>query len=210
MIPHMKTNSHSNKFYALMVSLIIVGSVTGIIFAFSDYTSPTFQNDPLSATEIEDMQFIYEEEKLARDVYLFLYDEWGITIFSGIAQSEQGHIDAVESLLVTYSLTGPIVELEGGVYQNPVLQELYDSLTTWGQQSITDALRVGATIEEIDILDLQEFISNTTHEDIALTYERLMMGSYNHLRGFVSTLGEYGVNYEPLYLEQAAYDAIIG
>ncbi|MHA1611000.1 MAG: DUF2202 domain-containing protein, partial [Promethearchaeota archaeon] len=69
---------------------------------------------------------MYEEEKLARDVYLFLYDEWGIAIFNGIAQSEQGHVDSVGTLLVRYSLTGSFMELERGVYQNPILQELYD------------------------------------------------------------------------------------
>ncbi|MHA1520825.1 MAG: DUF2202 domain-containing protein [Promethearchaeota archaeon] len=204
------TQQHSSKLYAIVFSLIIVGGVTGIILAFSNNTDPFIQNDPLSATEADDLLFIYEEEKLARDVYLFLYDEWGIAIFNGIAQSEQGHVDSVGTLLVRYSLTGSFMELERGVYQNPILQELYDDLTTWGLQSSADALRVGGSIEEIDILDLQEFISNTTHADIALTYERLMMGSYNHLRSFVSTMVEYGFDYEPLYLDQASYDTIIG
>ncbi len=206
----MKTNSPSNKFYAIALAILIVGGITGIILASPDYNDSTIQDEPLSAAEIENLQFIYEEEKLARDVYLFLYDEWGISVFSSIARSEQTHIDAVYALLSYYSLTDTIMQQGDGIFNNILLQDLYDSLTAWGQESIIDALEVGGTIEEIDILDLQDFIANTAQDNIASTYEMLMKGSRNHLRSFVSNLEQYGVTYEPLYMDQAAYDAIIG
>ena len=76
---------------------------------------------------------------------------------------------------------------------------------------MSDALKVGAAIEEIDILDLQEYIAQTDKEDIRVVYENLTKGSRNHLRSFVSTLSKQtGETYQPQYLDQATYDAIIG
>ena len=42
-----------------------------------------------------------QEEKLARDVYLILYEKWGLVIFSNIANSEQSHMNAIKTLLLT-------------------------------------------------------------------------------------------------------------
>ena len=38
----------------------------------------------LTSIEIEGLTYMREEEKLARDVYLFLYDFWGVNIFQNI------------------------------------------------------------------------------------------------------------------------------
>lgn len=46
-----------------------------------------------------------------------------------------------------------------------------------GSRSLADALRVGATIEEIDLLDLEERIAQTDEADIKLVYENLAKGS---------------------------------
>ncbi|NTU51409.1 MAG: DUF2202 domain-containing protein, partial [Candidatus Aminicenantes bacterium] len=43
----------------------------------------------LDETEIHYLVFIREEKKMARDVYLFLYDKWGNPVFASIAKSEQ-------------------------------------------------------------------------------------------------------------------------
>ena len=47
---------------------------------------------------------------------------------------------------------------------------------------------MGAAIEEIDILDLQERLAQTDNADIQQVFNNLLNGSYNHLRAFVSTL----------------------
>jgi len=45
-------------------------------------------DDSLSIQEKEDLQFLKEEEKLARDVYLYSYDLYGQKIFKNISNSE--------------------------------------------------------------------------------------------------------------------------
>src|SRR5512145_2937306 len=43
----------------------------------------------LTAQEKYWLTYMREEEKVARDVYLFLYEKWGLRIFENISGSEQ-------------------------------------------------------------------------------------------------------------------------
>jgi hypothetical protein len=164
----------------------------------------------LSAAEIDGLLFMREEEKLARDVYLALYERWGLRILTNIAASEATHMDAVLTLLDHYGLPDPAAGLESGEFANPDLQALYDQLVEQGSRSLADALRVGAAIEEIDILDLETHIAQTDKADIRRVYENLTKGSRNHLRSFTSTLQrQAGEVYQPQYLSQEAYQQIV-
>ena len=159
--------------------------------------------------EIAGLVFMVEEEKLARDVYQGLYEVWGEQIFENIAGSEQAHMDAVGRRLEHYAIESPVAD-EAGVFANPDLQALYNDLMATGSQSLADALLVGAAIEEIDILDLEEYLAETELWDIQRVYENLLRGSQNHLRAFVKELeAETGEVYEPQYMGQEAYDEII-
>jgi hypothetical protein len=164
----------------------------------------------MGEAEIEDLLFMREEEKLARDVYLTLYDQWGLPLFQNIAGSEQAHTDAIKALIDQYGVDDPVGGNEVGVFTNADLQALYDQLIADGSQSLPDALRVGVAIEEIDILDLLEALANTDKADIIRVYENLLSGSENHLRAFVSTLErQTGEIYVSQYLSQEAFEAII-
>jgi len=90
-------------------------------------------NVALSTTEIESLKFMREEEKMARDVYLTLYDVWNVEIFNNIASAEQQHMDAIKSLLDKYDLDDPIIDNNSiGDFHNPVLQALYTELVERG------------------------------------------------------------------------------
>ncbi|WP_237702866.1 DUF2202 domain-containing protein [Thermococcus barophilus] len=167
-----------------------------------------YGNDTLTQEEIDGLLWMREEEKLARDVYLTLYEMYGLQIFQNIASSEQMHMDAVLSLLEKYGIEDPAVD-EVGVFTNPELQALYDQLIAMGSQSVEDALKVGALIEETDIKDLEEWIAKTDNADIIQVYENLMAGSENHLRAFTSVLQNYGITYEPQVISEDEYNEII-
>lgn len=163
----------------------------------------------ISEEEKQGLLYMREEEKLARDVYITLFDKWGVQIFSNISQSEQTHTEAVRAILVKYNIKDPVVNDAVGVFVNSDLKKLFDDLTTRGKVSVEEALSVGALIEDLDIFDLQKNISKTDNEDIKLVYENLMRGSRNHLRSFVSQLKSRGVTYKPDYITQQEYESII-
>ena len=166
--------------------------------------------DTLDASEVAGLLFMREEEKLARDAYLYLYSIWNSNVFNNIANSEQTHTDAMLTLLDRYAITDPVGTNAEGVFVDSYLQNLYDALIIEGTPSLINALYVGAEIEEIDLLDIQALVDTLDgNEDIALVYESLMKGSRNHLRAFVNNLSAEGVDYAPRHLSQEVYDAII-
>jgi hypothetical protein len=164
----------------------------------------------LTDAEIAGLIFMREEEKLARDVYLALYDLLGVQTFTNIAGSEQAHMDAVLSLLEGYGLDDPAAGNDPGVFTDPQFAALYEQLVAQGSLSLVDALTVGANIEELDIVDLGTRMAGTDQAAILQVYDHLLTGSKNHLRGFVNALQQQtGVAYQPIYLDQAALDAIM-
>jgi len=142
----------------------------------------------LDQAEIDGLLYMREEEKLAHDVYTALYQEWGLDEFQTIATSEQRHADTVLRQLERYGIDDPSAGLAAGEFQNAELQALYDELIARGSESLEAALRVGAAIEEIDILDLQEEMAETENAALLRVYTNLSQGSQNHLRSFVSLL----------------------
>ncbi len=162
----------------------------------------------LSADEAASLIFMREEEKMARDVYHALYAVWGQPTFVNIAASEQAHMDEIKVLLDRYGLDDPAQD--AGVFTNPELQALYNQLVAQGSISLADALKVGAAIEEIDILDLQERLALTDNLDIQTAFNNLLRGSASHLRAFTSVLfTQTGETYVPQYLTADAYQAIL-
>ena len=176
----------------------------------SDHTFDPATAAELNAAEIEGLTHMREEEKLARDVYLALYEIWGVPIFQNIAGSEQAHMDSVLMLLEQYELTDPAAGMGIGEFTNPDFQKLYEDLVEQGSVSQADALIVGATIEDLDIFDLVELLAQTENEYIIQVYSNLLAGSENHLRAFVSNLErQAGEGYQPVYIDQVTYQAII-
>jgi hypothetical protein len=165
--------------------------------------------EELSEAEMDGLLQMIEEEKLARDVYLTLYQEWGRLIFQNIAQSEQRHMDAVKTLLDKYDLIDPVVDDTVGVFSDTNIQSLYFELVQKGRISVVQGLYVGALIEDLDIFDLKEFLQAADNVDIKTVYENLMKGSRNHLRAFVSQLNSAGETYEGTYLSQEEIEVIV-
>jgi len=175
-------------FGMLILSVFVLSgfvSTTVNAQAVSPQSNPAVED--LTETEVDGLIYMREEEKLARDLYLALYEQWGLPLFQNIAGSEQTHTDAVKHLLDVYGIADP-AEDTAGIFTNPDLQALYDELIATGSRSLADALKVGAAIEEIDILDLRAALEEATNPEVRQVYENLLKGSENHLRAFTAIL----------------------
>ncbi|HAT80018.1 MAG TPA: hypothetical protein DCS17_00950, partial [Flavobacterium sp.] len=148
-----------------MKKMVFVAFLTAIMLSNSSYVSFDKALVPLSQAEINDLKFLREEEKLARDVYLYAYDKYHLKIFNNISQSEQRHMNSVLNLLSKYGIPDS-ASTEKGVFNNPDLQKLYNSLTKQADISSVEALKAGATIEDLDINDIDDFTANTTKPDL--------------------------------------------
>lgn len=151
----------------------------------------------LTNAEKNALLYMYEEEKLAHDVYAFLYSKWSLPVFQNIAQSELTHLEAIKTLVVRYGLTVP-VNSQAGVFSNTELQKLYTDLTTQGSLSSQEALKAGVAIETRDIQNLQAYLAIAVQADVKQVFNNLLSGSNHHLQAFSAVLGgNAGQLYQP-------------
>lgn len=166
--------------------------------------------EPINEAERNSLILMREEEKLARDIYLAMYNKWGANIFNNISSSEQTHMDAVLSILKKYQIADPIENNSPGEFQNTTLKNLYTVLLAKGSSSISEAYQVGATIEDLDISDLNKIKSDVDNQDILFVYGMLTKGSRNHLRSFYKNIQNSGNTYTPQYISKEEFDSIVG
>ena len=184
-------NKHINSRRNFLTKML-VASASGIaLFSSSAYASQNTDDITIELTEEQkDMLFfIYQEEKVARDVYITLGNIYtNENTFASIQLSEQRHIDSARDLCEKYGvdITG-VDEDNVGNFILPVLQELYDTCVSEGEKSLLDALKVGELIEITDIDDL-EHASVGMPEDVVSVFESLKEGSLSHLDAFTAAI----------------------
>ena len=182
-------------------------TITLIFIAVSSFSKSGVANN-ISDTEKNGIQLMREEEKLAKDVYIYLYDQWKLPIFSNISNSETRHFNAVGYLLKNFEIPDPALS-QMGKFKNQEITFLYDSLSLKGSKSLVEALEVGAFIEEFDIADLQKLLALNTDPIIEGVYQNLLRGSNNHLRAFTGQLESRGEMYNPVILDKTTFLEVV-
>jgi hypothetical protein len=166
--------------------------------------------ETISNSEISALTIMREEELLAHDIYVKMFAAWHIPVFNNISASENQHTEAIKLLMDKYSLTDVAQNHLLGVFVNQDIQNLYDALLTQGSASLNAALAVGATIEDLDIKDLQDHSAlDVDNQDILFVFSELQKGSRNHLRSFNAQLVARGLSYQPQYITQVYFDQIV-
>jgi hypothetical protein len=178
--------------------------------------------------------FMREEEKLARDVYQTLGTMYpDSVIFGNIDDSEQIHMTTVKAMIEKYGYEDPNTNDNVGAYTGEdfgwYFTEKYNQLVERASISELEALYVGAFIEELDMMDINQCpqvivetdngINDVTEcgkvytgkPDIQRLYSSLLDGSDSHLEGYVNNIekiiGEG--NYQAQVLSQELVDAIL-
>jgi hypothetical protein len=189
----------------------------------------------LDFNEQTHLEFMCEEEKLARDVYITLGTKHPeASVFGNIDDSEEQHKCAVSDMLEKYGIPNPSTSDNVGVFTGEAygayFTEKYNELVERGSVSVLEAYYVGAFIEELDMIDImqcpQEILEAdngiddvsqcgriyTDEPDIQRLYDSLLDGSKNHLQAYVhnieKVIGEG--NYRAQVLSQDELDEILG
>lgn len=208
-----------NKMKNLFTTHIFTIIILAITFTFlntcsdsnedinNDDINNEFINETIEETDKAALLFMLEEEKLARDTYTYLNNLWSINQFANIKNSEQTHMNAIEKLLKEYTIEYEV--LPTGEFANKELQSLYNQFIIDGAVNTVNALKIGATIEDLDIVDLQVYIDASSNNRLISVFESLKCGSRNHLRTFVFAIEKNGSSYTPQFLSQEAYTSII-
>ncbi len=156
-----------------------------------------------SHSEIQSLQFMREEEILAGDIYKLLFQKYNLPVFSNISKSEDVHTSRIKILLDKYGIEDPGINHKSGIFKSASLQSLYNQLVQQSETSLIEAFKAAIVIEEKDIYDLSDAISNkVNNKDILLVYNNLKRASGNHLRAFTNHLKTSGILYIPIYLSE--------
>ena len=198
----------------VFITVVLVFGAVGLLTAqgaveYMESAQQVEVHQTMMHTVDEGLLHMREEEKLARDVYLTLYDQWGFRVFAQIARSEQRHMESIAALLAYRNLDDPAAEAQIGQFTNVSLQQLYDDLIAQGSQGPIDALTVGAIVEDLDIYDLEMLLAQTDDPVITRVYTSLLRASEQHIRSFVRQLERLGASYEPRYISAEKFDAIM-
>lgn len=139
----------------------------------------------LTEEQKEMLFFIYQEEKVARDVYITLDRIYkNENTFRWMHIAEQIHLDCARKLCELYGVdTSSVDESVVGAFESPVLKILYEAYTEKGKSSFRDALEIAEFIEATDI-DMIEHASVGMPSDVVSVYEKLKKGNLNHLDTF--------------------------
>lgn len=139
----------------------------------------------LSTEQKQVLAYLLEEEKLAKDVYTTLYNEWWNKKFANILKSETQHQSKIKDIADKYNILNSLISDKIWVFQNQELSELYQQLINQWTQNEMEALKVGVIIEEKDIEDIKNMITLfPNHKDIVNVLQSLLEGSYRHLEAF--------------------------
>lgn len=178
-----------------MTTRILTGLALGAVWALAQGPGPGPGNGgggptitALTQKEVGQLRWMREEEKLARDVYRFLYTKWNVRIFANIGDSEEQHFRAIGTQLERFGVADPSAGLDAGQFSDARFVQLYAELTAKGAASLKDALEVGVAIEQLDIVDLETALVETTQPSLKRVFNNLMTASYNHLDSFEMVL----------------------
>jgi len=171
----------------IFITLILVVFLVAPLWAKGPNGPST--SSGLTDTEKANILYLFEEEKLAHDIYVQMYNSYGAYIFNNISESEQRHMDSVAKLISKYELDDIVVNNDHGIFTDGVIQDEYDRLLAKGILNLTSALEVGVEIEEMDINDIERMQEETDKPDIKRVLSNLLNGSNNHLEAFNTQLG---------------------
>ena len=184
----MKTSTNQRRDFMKLLGLGVVATAS-TAFA-SGRNSKTVE---LTEEQKDTLFFIFQEEKVARDVYITLGKLYpGESTFANIQLSEQEHILSAQVLCERYGIDTSSVNLSleedyVGQFELLAMQELYNNCIGLGSASLLEALKVGELIEVTDIEDL-EHAAEGMPSDVVNVYENLKAGSLEHLAGFQTAI----------------------
>ena len=105
------------------ISIAVVAALFGAL-ALAPGASAAVTARPTTAQKLQ-LQYLVEEEKLARDVYAYLAANVTSQKFSNIIKSEQTHMDNAAAILKKYNFSNPTLTRAAGVFRDQELQALW-------------------------------------------------------------------------------------
>jgi hypothetical protein len=203
---------------AAVIVLLLAGALAAWLVSRGDSDDSGLANlkqelratpaESMSADESAGVLYTYEGQRLARDLHSVLGELWQAPIFEDAESDSDLAVQAAALLLPRAGVTPP--PQHPGSYTDPQLSELYVELTSEGSASMVSALEASATLEELNIIDIQTQLSKTDKADLQLVYRHLIEAGGHELWSFTRGIERFGGQpYQPRYLTPEGYADIL-
>ena len=199
----------------LSVSMLFIQGESNYAFTENELDAceiiDQLQYQELNDSEKEALLLMIEEEKLARDVYTTFSKVYDSHVFTNISEAEDRHMNAIQCMLNKYDLKNPVQEKAIGVYSNRKFTDLYESFVIRGKTELKEALMIGATIEDMDLKDLNDLMESKTtdNDDLKAVIRELQRGTRNHMRAFSKNLKKQEASYDAQFISKEEYREIV-
>jgi len=179
-----KFNTTINTLMSVLVAVIVLMgcSKDADVPTPSSYPSSDGSSKKLSATELQDLNYMVEKEKLMRNVYEALYDDHQLEIFNTYAGNKERHMNLLAVRLHKYDMENTIANLPYGDFSNASLQQTYNNFIASGQRSLAGAINYTKAMEENHIVEVEQTIEALDgNSDILSIYNMILSDSENYL-----------------------------
>ena len=168
----------------------------------------SYEKVSLSDPQMYSLAYMWNEERLAHDIYLNLNELYPRAEFVNIATNgEVTHINLVRDIVEWYDINitnivdytdsfsqAQLDSMPSGTYGIEEIQDLYDVLYAEGSTSLEEAVKVACKVEVVDVDDLDAYIIDAAGNQALLdTFNILRDGSYKHYWVFDGILKEIGL-----------------
>ena len=176
--------------------------------SFGSGTSGIPESDVLSPSEAATLSYIWELHKYQRDRYEGSAGCWDIPTLIPMAYDEELQMDILGTLLGQYDVPFPSNPDEKYGYSEGFLTEPFDIMfyTCWAMPPLVH--QQSAYIEEIEIRDLRQAITETDEQPIIDAYTGALVSAYDHLLQMASIQGD-PTDYVAQVLSQEDVDEIL-
>ena len=151
---------------------------------------------------------LYQEEKMAYDLYGEFYERWSLSVFNTVQQREAKHVWCVERIMDNYGYKYR-TNKNTGLYQDKEIQKIYDEFTVKGCISDLAALEAAAYIKEKHIASLRERIRYQEDGYVVKVIFLMENAAQSHLKAFVNSIRLSGSDYSPQFLTDDEFNNIM-
>jgi len=136
----------------------------------------------LTAAEQTDLRYMIEKEKLMRNIYKVMYQDYHVELFQTIYQSKENHLNLLESRIDRYDVPNPIAYTSEDEFEDSSLQQIYDEFLATRLVDLSEAIIYVKNMEEQHIAYVETAVLQVNgHADIVSVYNLILEESQTHL-----------------------------
>ncbi|MCC6866474.1 MAG: DUF2202 domain-containing protein [Ignavibacteria bacterium] len=198
-------NKHLISFLLFAVFYFVI---TMYNFSFS-FAETHLKINYINDEEKRSLEYMTQEEKLARDYASQMGTKYNSDFFNKVAAEKQDDLDKIKDILKSKNVDDPVKNDEAGIYKSDTFKDIYTRLTDSGNLNVNEAFKGGAEIAELQIKDLNKYLTSVSDKDIKDNYTELKKNAEKNLKSYVNQLSQKGIGYFPKHITADDFNKIL-